>query len=134
MIIKFFQKRIMSFKNALLGWWHVIRTQQNAWIHAIATVVTILLGIWLQIKKQDWAVLIMIIAMVWTAEFLNTALEIVVDLASPDRHPLARVGKDVGAAAVLIAALSAVAIGVLLLGPPLLGELQHLLQKIGLGN
>ena len=48
----------------------------------------------------DWAVIVLVIAMVWTAEFLNTALEIVVDLASPDLHPLARVGKDVGAAAV----------------------------------
>jgi diacylglycerol kinase len=130
-MINFFKKRLISFKNAFLGWWHVIRTQQNAWIHAVATVVTILIGFWLQINQQDWAVLIMIIAMVWTAEFLNTALEIVVDLASPDLHPLARVGKDVGAAAVLIAALSAVAIGVLLLGPPLLGKLQHLWQMIG---
>jgi diacylglycerol kinase len=60
------------------------------------------------------------IAMVWTAEFLNTALEIVVDLASPDLHPLARAGKDVGAAAVLIAAISAVITGVIILGPPLI--------------
>jgi diacylglycerol kinase len=63
------------------------------------------------------------IAMVWTAEFLNTALEIVVDLASPDLHPLARAGKDVGAAAVLIAAISAVITGVIILGPPLIEKI-----------
>ena len=65
------------------------------------------------------AVLILTIAMVWTAEFLNTALEAVVDLASPQLHPLARVGKDVGAAAVLITAAAAVVVGLLILGPPL---------------
>jgi diacylglycerol kinase len=72
--------------------------------------------------------LVLTIAMVWTAEFINTALEIVVDLASPDLHPLARVGKDVGAAAVLIAAISAVVIGILLLGPPIFSKLQHVIS------
>ena len=75
---------------------------------------------------RDWAVLSTTIAMVWTAEFLNTALEIVVDLASPDLHPLARAGKDVGAAAVLIAASSAVIIGIIILGPPLINRLHAL--------
>jgi diacylglycerol kinase len=72
---------------------------------------------------RDWAILSTTIAMVWTAEFLNTALEIVVDLASPDLHPLARAGKDVGAAAVLIAAISAVITGVIILGPPLIEKI-----------
>jgi diacylglycerol kinase (ATP) len=121
--IKFFRTRLTSIKNALIGWWHVVRTQKNAWIHAIATVATVIMASWLQLAVRDWAVLIITIAMVWTAEFLNTALEIVVDLASPDLHPLARVGKDVGAAGVLIAAVSAVIIGVLLMGSPLLNKL-----------
>lgn len=72
----------------------------------------------------------MTIAMVWTAEFLNTALEIVVDLASPDLHPLARVGKDVGAASVLIAALSAVVVGILLFGPPLLVKINAVIESL----
>jgi diacylglycerol kinase len=59
------------------------------------------------------------IALVWAAEFFNTAIEAVVDLASPMQHPLAAVGKDVGAAAVLIAALASVGVGLLILGPPL---------------
>jgi diacylglycerol kinase len=61
--------------------------------------------------------------LVWMAEFVNSALEATVDLASPEAHPLAKVGKDVGAAAVLIAALAAAAIGVLVLGPPLAARL-----------
>ena len=113
-----------------MGWWHVIRTQQNAWIHTLATIVTLLFAFWLQLALRDWAVLVLTIAMVWTAEFLNTALEIVVDLASPDLHPLARVGKDVGAASVLIAALSAVVVGILLLGPPLLVKINTLLDSL----
>ena len=68
--------------------------------------------------------------MVWMAEFLNTALEIVVDLASPDLHPLARVGKDVGAASVLIAAASAVIIGLLIMGPPLVGKIRILVESL----
>jgi diacylglycerol kinase len=61
--------------------------------------------------------------MVWAAEFINTAIEAVVDMASPDKHPLAEVGKDVGAAAVLIASLAAIGIGLLILGPPLWAKL-----------
>jgi diacylglycerol kinase len=63
------------------------------------------------------------LALVWTAEFINSALEAVVDLASPQNHPLAKVGKDVGAAAVLIAALTSVLVGLLILGPPLIEKI-----------
>jgi diacylglycerol kinase len=64
--------------------------------------------------------------MVFTAEFINTALEAVVDLASPVQHPLAKVGKDAGAGAVLVAALAAIVVGLLILGPPLWAKLQLL--------
>jgi undecaprenol kinase/diacylglycerol kinase (ATP) len=74
---------------------------------------------WLGLNARDWAVIIIAIAMVWTAEFLNSALEAVVDLASPRQHRLAQVGKDVGAAAVLIAAATSVIVGLLVMGPPL---------------
>lgn len=126
-MLKFIRKRAVSFKNATIGWWHVIRTQQNAWIHAIATILIISVCLWLKIDLRDWAFIVIAIALVWAAEFLNTALEIVVDLASPDLHPLARVGKDVGAAAVFIAALSAVVIGILVIGKPLLIKIQQLI-------
>jgi diacylglycerol kinase len=115
----FRRSRIRSFKHAVSGWIYVIRTQQNAWIHLLATLCVIILAAWLQLPLRDWAVLFMAIAIVWMAEFLNTALEAVVDLASPERHPLGKVGKDVGAAAVLVAAFSAAILGVLILGPPL---------------
>ncbi len=118
-MLHFLTSRIRSFQYALSGWWHVIRTQRNAWLHAVASITVVLLAAWLQLEARDWAMLILTIGMVWTAEFINTALEAVVDLSTPGHHPLARVGKDVGAAAVLVAACVAVVIGFLIMGPPL---------------
>lgn len=111
--------RIQSFKHAFAGWCYVLRTQRNAWIHLVATLTVIIAGLILRIKTVEWAILAVAIGLVWTAEFVNTALEAVVDLASPEMHPLARVGKDVGAAAVLISAMLAVVVGLLILGPAL---------------
>ncbi len=115
--------RAESFRHAFTGWWHVLRTQPNAWIHAAVSLAVVALGLWLRLGRYDWALLLIAIVVVWLAEYLNTALEAVVDLASPHAHPLARVGKDVGAAAVLISAGAAVLIGLLILGPPLLQRL-----------
>ena len=118
-MLSFLRSRAQSFRYAFSGWWYVIRTQRNAWIHALVSLLVIGLALWLGIQPLEWAAIILAISMVWTAEFLNTALEVVVDLASPQQHRLARIGKDVGAAAVLIAAASSVAIGLLILGPPI---------------
>ena len=114
------KSRLSAFRYAFSGWWYVLRTQRNAWIHLVAMVMTILLGLWLSLAPQDWAILFLAIGLVWTAEFINTGIEAIVDLASPEKHPLAQVGKDVGAAGVLIAALIAVLVGILILGPPLI--------------
>lgn len=122
----FFLSRIASFRHAFHGWWYVLRTQRNTWIHAAFTSAVIIVSLWLSIPARDWAVLVLVIAMVWSAEFFNTSIEAVVDLASPVHHPLAKVGKDVGAAAVLIAAGAAVLVGLLLLGPPLVVKITGL--------
>ena len=126
MISNFLRTRIYAFRYAFAGWWYVLRTQRNAWIHSLATLLVILLAAWLRLPLLDWAVLVLTIGAVWTAEFINTALESIVDLASPQQHPLAKAGKDVGAAAVLIAALCAIVVGLLILGPPLWLRLQSL--------
>jgi diacylglycerol kinase len=115
----FLASRLRSFGYAFRGWWYVLRSQRNAWLHVIISLVVIGVGAWLGLKPLEWAVLVLTIAIVFAAEFLNTAIEAVVDLASPHKHPLAKVGKDVGAGAVLIAALAAIVIGGLILGPPL---------------
>jgi diacylglycerol kinase len=119
--------RLASFRHAFAGWWYVLRTQRNAWIHALISTGVIIISLWLGLSRVEWAVLLVMVALVWMAEFINTALEAVVDLASPNLHPLAKVGKDVAAAAVLLGALTAVLIGLLLLGPPLWARLTRLL-------
>jgi diacylglycerol kinase (ATP) len=115
----FLYSRIAAFGHAFRGWWYVLKTQHNAWIHSLFATTVILVGLWVGLTPLDWAVIVLTIAMVFTAEFINTAIEAVVDLASPVHHPLAKVGKDVGAGAVLVSALAGVVIGLLIIGPPL---------------
>ena len=79
----FIRSRITAIGHAIRGWMYVLRTQHNAWIHSVVATIVIALGFWLGIPPRDWAVLVLTIAMVFTAEFINTAIEAVVDLASP---------------------------------------------------
>lgn len=118
-LVRFLRSRASSFRYAIQGWWYALRTQQNARIQAVVATAVVIVGLWLRLPARDWAVLLLTVAMVFMAEFLNTAIEAVVDLVSPAPHPLAKAGKDVGAAAVLIVALAAIGVGILILGPPL---------------
>jgi diacylglycerol kinase (ATP) len=115
--------RIKSFYYAFSGWWYVIRTQRNAWIHAIISLVVFGLAFWLRIDRYEWAIILLAMMAVWMGEFMNTAIEAVVDMTMPDPHPLAKIAKDVAAAAVLVGAMGAVLIGLLILGPPLFERL-----------
>ncbi len=125
----FLRSRWHSFGHAFRGWAYVLRTQRNAWIHVIIATIFLALSAWLQLDRFEWAVIILTMAMVFTAEFLNTAIEAVVDLASPQKHPLAKVGKDVGAGAVLIVAITAVLVGLLILWPRLWARLAPLFGR-----
>jgi diacylglycerol kinase len=125
----FFHSRVQSFGHAARGWAYVIRTQRNAWIHVAITLLVVAVALWLGLSARDWAVIMAITTLVFVCEFLNTAIEVVVDLASPQIHPLAKVAKDVGAGAVLLAAVGAVIIGLLILGPPLWARLSPLVLK-----
>jgi diacylglycerol kinase (ATP) len=119
--------RLAAFRYAFAGWWYMLRTQRNAWIHAVISTAVFVLGLWLGLGRLEWAIIFLTVGLVWMAEFVNTALEAVVDLASPDLHPLAKVGKDVAAAAVLVGACTAVVVGLLVLGPPLWAKVSGLL-------
>ncbi len=102
----------------------LFRTQANARIHAVMAVAVVVAGFAFHISAGEWCVVSGAIALVLVAEAINTAIEAVVDLASPDVHPLAGRAKDVAAGAVLIAAVIAVIMGLLVFGP-------HLLTLIG---
>jgi diacylglycerol kinase len=108
-----------SFRFAFAGVGYLLATQRNARIHVALAALACLLAAWLRVTRTEWAILILTIACVIILEGLNTALEAVVDLASPQLHPLAKVAKDVAAGMVLIAAIAAVLVGLLILGPAL---------------
>jgi diacylglycerol kinase (ATP) len=115
--------RVISFRYAFAGVGYVLRTQPNARIHTAITLLVLALGLWLGLGRLEWAVLWIAIGLVWASELMNTALEAVIDLVSPQFHPLAKIGKDAAAAGVLLAAAAAVVVGLLVLGPPLWARL-----------
>ncbi|MGQ0633720.1 MAG: diacylglycerol kinase family protein [Planctomycetaceae bacterium] len=114
-----FAGRLRSFRYAVQGIATMLRSQHNAWIHMVASIVVVVLGIGLGISTAEWCWIVLAIVAVWTAEALNTALEFLTDVASPSFHPLAGKAKDVAAGAVLISAIGAVVIGLFVLGPRL---------------
>jgi diacylglycerol kinase len=102
---------------------YLFRTQRNARIHLVIGTLACAAGRGCAIGRVEWAVLIFTIALVIILEGLNTAIEAAIDLASPQVHPLAKVAKDLAAGMVLVAAIAAVAVGVLIFGPPLWAKL-----------
>ena len=113
------RRRVASFGYAVRGVWAALRSEVHLRFHAGATVVVIGLGFYYGIARVEWALVALAVAGVWTAELVNTAIEALTDLASPAYHPLAGKAKDVAAGAVLLAALGALAVGVLVFGPHL---------------
>src|SRR3989440_9698684 len=112
-----FTGRIRSFRYAITGVIRMIRCQHNAWIHAAATVVVIALGVLLQLSRSEWCWIVLAIAIVWTAEALNTAFEFLADAASPNFHPVVKDAKDVAAGAGLITANAGVIICLIIFVP-----------------
>jgi diacylglycerol kinase len=110
---------IRSFYFAFAGLGYLFRTQRNARIHALVGAAACGMGAWLGISRVEWAVLVFTIALVLILEGINTAVEAAIDLASPKIHPLAKAAKDLAAGMVLIGAMASVAVGLLILGPPL---------------
>ena len=113
-------KKGIGFRHAFAGLYYIFSTQRNIRIHALATALAVIVAFWLKISTIDWAVLVLTISAVWLSECLNTAIEAVFDLASPDFHELARVGKDASAAAVLVSAFASILIGIIIFGPKII--------------
>lgn len=109
--------RVKSFSYALQGLGFMLRTQHNAWLHALATLGVIALALYTGVTAADWRWLIAAMALVWVAETLNTAVEYVCDLVSPNYHLAVKRAKDIAAGGVLIAAIAAAATGILTFWP-----------------
>lgn len=112
--------RANSFKYAFKGLKLFFITQHNSWIHLVAAFSVIATGLFFNITKTEWLFVIVAISLVIIAEMLNTAIEFLVDLVSPEFNEMAGKVKDLAAAAVLFSALMAVIIGVFVFGPYLL--------------
>jgi diacylglycerol kinase (ATP) len=113
-----------SFLYAGQGILYGLRTQRNFRIHLTATVVVLIFGIALKLPNIDIAVLGLTCGAVMALELINTALEAVVDLTVKQTyHELAKIAKDCAAGAVLIAAITAILVGICLIAPPLIAEL-----------
>ncbi|MCC6239647.1 MAG: diacylglycerol kinase family protein [Phycisphaerales bacterium] len=112
-------KIVRSFYYAFAGVWYLLRTQRNARIEVGLGVGACLVGAWVGLSRTEWAVIAFTIALVLILEGLNTAVEMCVDLAMPENHPLAKHAKDLAAGMVLIASAASVAVGALILAPPL---------------
>lgn len=117
------RSRMNSFVFALAGWMYMLRRQKNTRIQGVASIGIMVLALWLGIDAMGLAVLILTITIVWMAEFINAAVEAAINLSTSELHPMARVGKDVASAAVLLGVVASVLVGVLILGPPLVHRL-----------
>ena len=116
-------KRFVAFLKslgfALQGVVFLLRSQRNARIHLLATVLVCTAGAYFHLSRAEWLGIVVAMVLVWSAEAFNTAIEELADALHPESHPGIGRAKDVAAAAVLIAAGGAAAIGMLVFIPHL---------------
>lgn len=110
-------KELRSFRCAGRGLWAALRSDRHARLQLAFVLLALGLGFLLRLRRGEWIAVLLCCAAVLAAELLNTAVETVVDLASPARHPLAGKAKDIAAAAVLVTAIFAAIVGLLVFLP-----------------
>lgn len=110
------RKTLRSFTYAFKGIFLVVRYENNTRIHLLATVAVIGVGFFVHLSVVEWAIILTQIGLVWMAETMNTALEKLVDLISPEFNPKAGAIKDIAAGAVLITSTVAAIVGLLVFG------------------
>jgi diacylglycerol kinase (ATP) len=116
-------RRLRSFGYAWKGIAWLIRSQPNAQIHLAATICAVATAWWLQITAGEWCAILIVTGLVWSAEAMNSALELLADHLAPDDHPLVGKAKDIAAGGVLIAAIVAAVVGAIVIGPKLIERL-----------
>jgi diacylglycerol kinase (ATP) len=112
--------RLRSLRIGVRGVWLMLKSQHNAWVHAALSALAVAAGFVFRLDRREWCAIVIAMMAVWMAESLNTALEFLCDVASPEFHPLIEKAKDVSAGGVLIAAVGAAIVGLLVFGPHLL--------------
>ncbi len=123
-MLQYLQQRIASFKYAFTGMAEVIQNQSNPKIHLLAALIVILGGWFLSFSSEEWCLVVLCITSVLGAESLNSAIEYLTDLVSPEFHPLAKKTKDAAAAGVLWVAIGALVVGMVIFLPKVLALIQ----------
>ena len=113
-------KYIRRFRNAFRGMYVLWKTTRHLNVHLFFALLVIFLGFYFEVSSMEWVALVFAIGLVFSAEAVNTAIEIDIDLTSPTFHPYARDTKDVAAAAVLLSVFTAAGIGLIIFLPKLL--------------
>ena len=109
-----------SFGYGFKGFVSAIKTEQNLLIELVIAIIIIISGILLKLTTVEWAIIVLTIGLVIFAELINTSIEYTVDMAMPEMHPLAKISKDVSAAAVLFASFISIVIGLLIFLPKII--------------
>ncbi len=115
--VRGFKRFLSSFRYSMEGLEYSYKYEQSMFIHFIATVLAIALGLFLQLEIIEWALVFFAIGLVLAGELFNTAIEAVVDLVTTEIHPLAKIAKDCGSAATFVLAVIAGIIGLLIYVP-----------------
>ena len=119
------QKNLRSFRFAAEGIFALFRFENNAKIHLLAAIAVVVAGIWLELDRVEWVLILIQVGLVLTAEAFNTAIEKLADVVSPERHPQIKAVKDLSAGAVLLVVILAVVVGFLIFGAKLIDKIQY---------
>jgi diacylglycerol kinase len=117
------KSRLGSFKFAVHGLMSLIKNEHNSRIHLLAAFAAIIIGIILNLNQYEWALLIVVIGIVFISELLNSSIESLADHINPEWNELIRRAKDYSAAAVLVSAVIAIVVGALIFLPRIIALL-----------
>ena len=113
-------KKGIGFRFAWNGLIEMIKSEQNMKIHILAAIIVIFIGFYAHLSLTEWAIIIIVIGFVMAMEMINTSIEKLIDYLKPDIHPTAKIIKDISAGAVLVAALTALVVGLIIFIPKLI--------------
>ena len=115
------RRTLRTFKYSLDGLMYAYKNEQSMWIHAIATIATIILGIVCSLSLTEWAIVFIALGVILASELINTAIEAAVDLVTLEIHPLAKIAKDCGSAATFVLTIVSVIICLMVFVPHFVG-------------
>lgn len=111
----------IGLNHAINGIWEAIKRERNFRIHLCVATIVIFCAIYFHLSIQEWAILLIMIQLVFITELINSVVERIIDYVKPESHPEAKIIKDISAAVVLIAAITSVSVGCFIFLPKIFG-------------